>query len=174
MANVHVHSAAVYVHVLQIGVGIAIAIGFEIDCCAHAVARSDKCNDGRDPDPDPDGDSDGTAMEPLKRMTFDRTPVTNRLPGKGNNKILKVNATFPHGGREGTPPVPLRRPPPLPGATKCHWSHQPRSEEVNATTPVAFTLPSEAAMRARKRTLPQKNGLGYASKHQVSKREDEG
>ena len=48
------------VHVLQIG----IAIGFEIDYCAHAVARSDKCNDGGDSDPDPDGDSDGAAMEP--------------------------------------------------------------------------------------------------------------
>ncbi|HPW75503.1 MAG TPA: hypothetical protein PLJ32_05960 [Kiritimatiellia bacterium] len=48
------------VHVLQIG----IAIGFGIDCCARAVARSDKCNDGGDSDPDPDGDGDGTAMEP--------------------------------------------------------------------------------------------------------------
>ncbi|HPK36995.1 MAG TPA: hypothetical protein PLH01_01815 [Kiritimatiellia bacterium] len=55
MANVHVLQIA-------IGIGIAIAIGFEIDCCAHAVARSDKCNDGGDSDPD--GDSDGAAMEP--------------------------------------------------------------------------------------------------------------
>ena len=29
------------------------------------------------------------------------------------------------------------------GATKCHWSHQPRSEVVDETTPVAFTLPSK-------------------------------
>ncbi|HRT29494.1 MAG TPA: hypothetical protein P5527_06850 [Kiritimatiellia bacterium] len=50
------------VHVLQIGIGIAI--GFEIDCCAHAVARSDKCNDGGDTDPDTDSDTDGGAMEP--------------------------------------------------------------------------------------------------------------
>jgi hypothetical protein len=56
------------IHVLQIGIGIAIGIGigfeigFAIDCCAHAVARSDKCNDGGDPDPD--GDGDGAAMEP--------------------------------------------------------------------------------------------------------------
>jgi len=48
------------VHVLQIGIGIAI--GFEIDCCAHAVARSGKCNDGGDTDPD--SDTDGGAMEP--------------------------------------------------------------------------------------------------------------
>ena len=60
MSNVHVHSAAVHVHVLQIG----IAIGFEIDCCAHAVARGGKCNDGGDIDPDTDSDTDGGAMEP--------------------------------------------------------------------------------------------------------------
>ena len=62
MTNVHVHSAAVHVHVLQIGIGIAI--GFEIDCCAHAVARGGKCNDGGDIDPDTDSDTDGGAMEP--------------------------------------------------------------------------------------------------------------
>jgi hypothetical protein len=50
------------VHVLQIDIGIAI--GFEIDCCAHAVARNDKCNDGGDTDPDTDSDTDGGAMEP--------------------------------------------------------------------------------------------------------------
>jgi hypothetical protein len=50
------------VHVLQIGIGIAI--GFEIDCCAHAVARNGKCNDGGDTDPDTDSDTDGGAMEP--------------------------------------------------------------------------------------------------------------
>jgi len=48
------------VHVLQIG----IAIGFEIDCCAYAVARSGKCNDGGDTDTDTDSDTDGGAMEP--------------------------------------------------------------------------------------------------------------
>ena len=47
-----------------IQIGIGIAIGFEIDCCAHAVARSGKCNDGGDTDPDTDSDIDGGAMEP--------------------------------------------------------------------------------------------------------------
>jgi len=47
---------------IQIGVGVGIAIGIGIDCCARAVARSDKCNDGGDSDPD--GDSDDAAMEP--------------------------------------------------------------------------------------------------------------
>jgi hypothetical protein len=46
--------------------------------------------------------------------------------------------------------TPLSRPSlsadPAPlGATKCHWPHQPRSEVVDETTPVAFALPSEVS-----------------------------
>ena len=59
MANVHVLQIAIGIGI-GFGIGFGFAIGFEIDCCAHAVARSDKCNDGGDPDPD----GDGAAMEP--------------------------------------------------------------------------------------------------------------
>ena len=55
--------------------------------------------------------------------------------------FLKVNATFPHGGR-GQSPCPLSltvTPSPL-GTTQCHRSHPPAWERVDATTLVALSL----------------------------------